>query len=330
MAFINAAADADLALVPAGWAQMPGSPLVVRSDAGGETGTIVFQGFALFKFFDPETDSLSQTFTLDASTTSVSACLVYEGVDTTDPVPEGAVDPSGPTVTAIDAVGIALPFDNAVGVIAYMTMAGLTAITPATGLVPRVFEQDDVEASMLVADFAQAIAATTADSDGTAALSVTAGSITVGLRPAAEVTAAEVGPDARDAYKSILLRNSLPRSYNKLRTSGFAKLTAIIGESDNNLGGLFGAANFLDPSVVVTPQFFEDVGFLAIEEAQDTSAGSLLVTVPSIVADNDFMYAVIAKHSTTGLGVITPPGAWTLVRTASNSDGAAGGIVVEV
>ena len=51
--------------------------------------------------------------------------------------------------------------------------------------------------------------------------------------------------DQRDTYKAILLRRSLPHSYKRVRNAEVAKLLSVIGEIDNDIGGLFGDANFL-------------------------------------------------------------------------------------
>lgn len=59
------------------------------------------------------------------------------------------------------------------------------------------------------------------------------------------VPAAPVTTDQRDTYKAILLRRSLPHSYKRVRNSEVAKFLAVIGEIDNDIGGLFGDANFL-------------------------------------------------------------------------------------
>jgi len=64
--------------------------------------------------------------------------------------------------------------------------------------------------------------------------------------PASESAAVTGGgsSDARDLYKSIVLRESLPPAYRRDRESGWAKRLACIGESGNNIGGLFGKDNF--------------------------------------------------------------------------------------
>ncbi len=51
--------------------------------------------------------------------------------------------------------------------------------------------------------------------------------------------------DVKDLYKAILLLQSLPPSFNRLKTGGFGKALAACGQIDNNIGGLFGKANFL-------------------------------------------------------------------------------------
>ncbi len=59
------------------------------------------------------------------------------------------------------------------------------------------------------------------------------------------VPAAPTVTDQRDLYKAILLRRSMPHSYKRVRDSNIAKFFAIVGEIDNDIGGLFGDANFL-------------------------------------------------------------------------------------
>lgn len=55
------------------------------------------------------------------------------------------------------------------------------------------------------------------------------------------------GADAQtfDTYKAKLLRRMLPPPYDRRFQSTIGKLVSIIGSSDNDIGGLFGAADFL-------------------------------------------------------------------------------------
>lgn len=96
--------------------------------------------------------------------------------------------------------------------------------------------------------------------------------------------------DARDLYKSILLRNSLAPSLNKARSGGIAKLLAAVGESDNNIGGLFGKANFFGETTL--PASGQDRS--AIQQAHD----SMLVDT----AEGAFLTSLGANY-----GVPRPP-----------------------
>lgn len=48
-----------------------------------------------------------------------------------------------------------------------------------------------------------------------------------------------------DNYKSKVLRKSLPPPYDSRLSSNLGKLLTVIGTSDNDIGGLFGTADFL-------------------------------------------------------------------------------------
>lgn len=70
--------------------------------------------------------------------------------------------------------------------------------------------------------------------------------------------------DPRDLYKSILMRESLPLTMDRRRESGWARLLAAFGESSNNIGGLFGKANFLVETTV------GDQDRSAVQQARDS------------------------------------------------------------
>lgn len=53
------------------------------------------------------------------------------------------------------------------------------------------------------------------------------------------------GPVTYDNYKAKLMRHMLPPPYDQSFTSTIGKLLTAIGQSDNLIGGLFGAADFL-------------------------------------------------------------------------------------
>lgn len=48
-----------------------------------------------------------------------------------------------------------------------------------------------------------------------------------------------------DNYKSKLTRRHFPPPYDTRRSSNLGKLLTVIATSDNAIGGLFGAADFL-------------------------------------------------------------------------------------
>ncbi len=54
---------------------------------------------------------------------------------------------------------------------------------------------------------------------------------------------AEIGTD--DNYKSKVLRSMWPPPYDSRFSSNLGKLLTVIGSSDNDIGGLFGADDFL-------------------------------------------------------------------------------------
>ena len=65
------------------------------------------------------------------------------------------------------------------------------------------------------------------------------------LALATAVESFESIPESVDNYKSKLLRRTLPPPYDTRLASKLGKLLAIIGTSDNDIGGLFGDADFL-------------------------------------------------------------------------------------
>ena len=86
--------------------------------------------------------------------------------------------------------------------------------------------------------------------------------------------------DARDLYKSIILRNNMRSVFTRDRESILAKLLAAIGESDNQIGGLFGTANFYGTTAVPWNGQYES----AIDQAHDsmlldTAEGKFLTAV---------------------------------------------------
>jgi hypothetical protein len=86
--------------------------------------------------------------------------------------------------------------------------------------------------------------------------------------------------DPRDLYKSIILRNNMGRVYRRDRESTLAKVLAALGESDNALGGLFGARNFYG----ATDSPWNDQDRSAIDQARDsmfldTSEGKFLTVL---------------------------------------------------
>jgi hypothetical protein len=64
------------------------------------------------------------------------------------------------------------------------------------------------------------------------------------LALAVAVESAE-GEASEDNYKSKLLRHSLPPPYDTRFSSNLGKLLTVIGTSDNEIGGLYGDADFL-------------------------------------------------------------------------------------
>lgn len=95
--------------------------------------------------------------------------------------------------------------------------------------------------------------------------------------------------DPRDLYKSIVLRESLQRSFNRDREGGWARRLAAIGESDNRIGGLFGKENFYGETLI--PGEFTPATDLDTPIVSTTS----LVWSPVIIgrASATFTYSVI-------------------------------------
>jgi len=75
-----------------------------------------------------------------------------------------------------------------------------------------------------------------------------------------------VSSDPRDLYKSVVLRNNLPRSYRRDREATLAKLLAAVGERDDMIGGQFGKKNIYGETA--SPWLGQDRS--AIDQARDS------------------------------------------------------------
>lgn len=125
-----------------------------------------------------------------------------------------------------------------------------------------------------------------------------------------------VGEDARDTYKSIVMRDLMDKKWTKKRESTLAKILAPIGEADNALGGLFGAQNFLNPDP--TEQYL-DIDLRSKTEVTAVEVNNVSINKPDGVLKDDMLIAVLGKRATAGSG-FTPPAGWTLIRTLSNNN----------
>lgn len=84
--------------------------------------------------------------------------------------------------------------------------------------------------------------------------------------------------DVKDLYKAILLMQALPPSFKRTKDGMFAKVLAPVGQIDNNIGGLFGTANFFGETTIV------DQDRSAVDQARDsmyvnTATGKALTDV---------------------------------------------------
>jgi len=61
--------------------------------------------------------------------------------------------------------------------------------------------------------------------------------------------ALDLGGTTSDNYKAKLMRRMMPPPYNSDFTSVVGRILTVIGQSDNLIGGLFGAADFLPDGV---------------------------------------------------------------------------------
>lgn len=61
--------------------------------------------------------------------------------------------------------------------------------------------------------------------------------------------ALDLGGSTLDSYKAKVMRRTLPPPYNGDFTSTLGKILTAIGHSDNLIGGLFGASDFLPDEV---------------------------------------------------------------------------------
>lgn len=77
--------------------------------------------------------------------------------------------------------------------------------------------------------------------------------------------------DKRDLYKAIVLLQSLPSTFDRTKNGVMSNVMVPMGESDNNIGGLFGNANFLVETAVT------DQDRSAVDQARD----SMLVNTAS-------------------------------------------------
>lgn len=95
------------------------------------------------------------------------------------------------------------------------------------------------------------------------------------------VTVDVVVSDARDLYKSIILRNNMRRLFSRDRASTLAKVMSAIGQADNSIGGEFGKANFYGatPSPDELGQDRSAINQARDSMFVDTAEGNYLTTV---------------------------------------------------
>jgi hypothetical protein len=248
---------------PAGWSELPDSPLEIRSDAGGESGTLLLTAHAYTRTY-AALEATSETWTWGTSVESVAYVTTYSGVDVVAAILDDVGDPTGGSTTAIDAEALNVLDDDAMRVIAYVSDTAVT-FTPAVGTTERAQGDDDShDHAIMVVDELRGIADTAPNRIASTSASQAGGSFSIALR-AADVAAVAVQDDARDLYKSVLLRNTLPTTFDKRRTSTLAKFLSAIGEADNDIGGLFGKENFLTTFADVI-EFYAEINCVVIEE----------------------------------------------------------------
>jgi len=231
----------------------PAADWMDHAAASPVTGTGV-RTLQAFKYITDSEDS-SYTFTYTASRPMVGTLVLIRGAKRDfmfDPVvyPYGYFAPAGPTLGSSTSAAAAsiTPFplittaiDYTLGLYLftqYDAAAGSPKLDDPSPLIDILHRTLSTTFAVLAMDdFYDTIQVAPAI---TASSSLSKPWVAVSLA----IESAEV-PASVDNYKSKLLRRTMPPPYDQRLASTLGKILTVIGTSDNEIGGLFGADDFL-------------------------------------------------------------------------------------
>lgn len=263
--------------------------------------------------------------TFDSAVNNVAAHLhLFSGVDTINPLYITDIDlnAASTTITLTRA-----PFltDGSRFFYLWSTTDGTSAITPhasSTQLAQTATPNNSARMCSAM-ELSSGLPRNTGGRNATQANSAASSGFAIALVPAAD-DSIDDDTEARDLYKSIVLRNRLPRTFNRRRDGMFAKVLAPCGESDNAIGGLFGDRNFLDTSTTV---HYSTVRRIDYKTALAVDANNITVAVPNGKQPGYRLVAIIAKNAN-GASAISTPAGWTKIGEGTNTLG--GGLTMKV
>jgi hypothetical protein len=299
---------------PEGWVATSAS---TRNDLGGESGSFISTVNIFYKMLDAaDITAGGVTLSWGSIPDTVAIVHLFSNVDSAQPLDVTLDDPQAADGTTIELANSGFLMEGSLLLAFYGSDSGVT-ITPPAAMTVLHHEQDAGGTVTLCTAIERCVGtpARVGARDATTNVSQRGVSWVAAVRsapPAAEVEAL----DERDLYKSILLRRSLPRSYDRSRDTPLADVLAILGESDNAIGGLFGRRNFLDPSPVAV---FAQPRLVASATAT-VDGTSLVFTVPEEVREGHTLLVVYGVAATSGsiIASVLPSG-WTNVSARTTS-----------
>lgn len=302
-ALIGGAQGIDAA--PADW--LRAGEITITNGAGGEGGLNLLIIHIFYRFID-EVDE-EPTWDWNGAPNAVCSMSLFSGVHSV-PYFYSFEDLSGSTTT-LDMSRSAFVTEQALQLYIYASTVGGTIITPHASTTQIAQLADSLAGSrlMLAIERAPELAngpATIGARDATQVGAGFHGAFVMSIVPSLD-EAEPIVDDARDLYKSILLRKGLG-AYRQDRESNMAKVTAALGESDNAIGGLFGRKNFLDPS---PPSRWSRPVFVTSAFQRVESTNVIIVDRPTGIMPGDVMLLFISKLSVTGSSGISAPLGWT-------------------
>ena len=244
----NVSAEAATLTLPAEWFTYD-----VADHTDGSTTSRLFYAFKYI--VDLTTEAESYVFTYSASRALVGTILAYRGVlrdvdyDTTN-YPYGYFAPYGSaqaasvtgsaaTTAAIGAVVTARGLARTLTALIYTHASNAPLLDDPTPLQPIRVVVRVAKIALVVYDVEHANATTAATWTVHSNASGRYLAVTFTIEPIVDV------PASFDNYKTKVLRSLFTPPYDPRLSTPLGKLLAVIGKLDNDIGGLFGDADFL-------------------------------------------------------------------------------------